>query len=290
MGNGASGVGRVGVLGLVGFDRITFRGVPDGIGLGGAALYFSAALSASGAAPLVVSRTGPMAARQVSRIADSLGWELELHALDREIEFRINYLTESERTIAVDGISAFESEPFDLPTHPVQWVHLCPLPTAVALQLAEEAARRFLPYSVTLISGYIPDRERLGDLIGRAEYVFLNASEAIEAAGARDLDHAVDVLRSIVAGSVVVTSEHSVLVAGADGKHRFTHEPRSLREPTGAGDAFAATFLMHARRGSELDSAVRAAHDCALITASGPSSTALIERAKRVVESDSPPF
>jgi sugar/nucleoside kinase (ribokinase family) len=128
-----------------------------------------------------------------------------------------------------------------------------------AIEVAREAGRKV---AFTLSDMFCVDRHREGfsRLIdtGRIDILFANQAEVEALAGVAHLESAVAAIAPKVETLVVTRSEDGALAA-RDGKRAdVSAEPiRELVDTTGAGDLFAAGFLLGTARGKSLEQSLR---------------------------------
>jgi sugar/nucleoside kinase (ribokinase family) len=128
-----------------------------------------------------------------------------------------------------------------------------------AIEVAREAGRKV---AFTLSDTFCVDRHREGfqELIdsGRIDILFANQAEIEALAGVAHLDSAVAAVKDKVETLVVTRSEDGALATSRGERADVPAEPiKQLVDTTGAGDLFAAGFLLGAARGKSLDQSLR---------------------------------
>lgn len=104
--------------------------------------------------------------------------------------------------------------------------------------------------------------ERLGRIYGRSDVLVLNREEAVQVSGGNydNLHELFDKLHGIGAKTVCITDGPDGAYA-SDGEHRFRMppypDPAPPVERTGAGDAFASTFVAALIKGNNLEGALQ---------------------------------
>ena len=134
-----------------------------------------------------------------------------------------------------------------------------------AIAVAREAARKV---AFTLSDTFCVDRHREGfnQLIdgGRIDILFANQAEIEALAGVAHLDSAVAAIAPKVETLVVTKSEHGALAVRGGERTEVAAEPiEKLVDTTGAGDLFAAGFLVGAARQKSLEGSLRLGAICA---------------------------
>jgi sugar/nucleoside kinase (ribokinase family) len=90
-------------------------------------------------------------------------------------------------------------------------------------------------------------------LMGEVDVLLANEIEALALTGAEDVDSAVQALEEHCPVVTVTRSERGAVVAGADGVHSVPAVPvAEVVDTTGAGDLYAAGFLLGLSRGMPL--------------------------------------
>jgi sugar/nucleoside kinase (ribokinase family) len=128
-----------------------------------------------------------------------------------------------------------------------------------AIEVAREAGRKV---AFTLSDTFCIERHRDGfnALIeaGRIDILFANEAEIQALAGVPHLDSAIDAVRAKVETLVVTRSEHGALATRGGERAEAGAEPvREVVDTTGAGDLFAAGFLVGAVRGLGLERSLK---------------------------------
>jgi sugar/nucleoside kinase (ribokinase family) len=128
-----------------------------------------------------------------------------------------------------------------------------------AIEIARDAGRKV---AFTLSDTFCVDRHRDGfnDLIdsGRIDILFANQAEIEALAGVPHLETAVAAFGGKVDTLVVTRSEDGALATRAGERADVPAEPiRALVDTTGAGDLFAAGFLLGTARGKSLEESLR---------------------------------
>jgi sugar/nucleoside kinase (ribokinase family) len=128
-----------------------------------------------------------------------------------------------------------------------------------AIEVAREAGRKV---AFTLSDTFCVDRHRDGfnALIdgGKVDILFANQAEIEALAGIAHLESAVDAVKDKVETLVVTRSEDGALATRRGERSDVPAEPiRKLVDTTGAGDLFAAGFLLGAARGKSLEQSLR---------------------------------
>jgi sugar/nucleoside kinase (ribokinase family) len=128
-----------------------------------------------------------------------------------------------------------------------------------AIELARQAKRKV---AFTLSDTFCVDRHRDGfmELIdnGRIDILFANQAEIEALAGVAHLDSAVAVVKDKVETLVVTRSEHGALATRGGERADVPAEPiDKLVDTTGAGDLFAAGFLLGTARRKSLEQSLR---------------------------------
>lgn len=85
-----------------------------------------------------------------------------------------------------------------------------------------------------------------------------NRAEALALSGAQTLEEAAEALASLVPVVCIKDGAQGCLVATRRGLLRVPTEPATVVDPTGAGDAFAAGFLLRWTQGARVEEAARA--------------------------------
>ena len=107
------------------------------------------------------------------------------------------------------------------------------------------------------ISRHRADFLRLVDQ-GRIDILFANEAEIVELAAADDFDAAIEAIAPKVAVLAVTRSEQGAVAVSRGERATVTAEPIArLVDTTGAGDLFAAGFLLGQARGYSLDTSLR---------------------------------
>ena len=128
-----------------------------------------------------------------------------------------------------------------------------------AIEVAREAGRKV---AFTLSDTFCVDRHRDGfnELIdgGRIDILFANQAEIEALAGIPHLESAVAAVKDKVETLVVTRSEDGALATRGGERADVPAAPISkLVDTTGAGDLFAAGFLLGAARGRSLEESLR---------------------------------
>ena len=128
-----------------------------------------------------------------------------------------------------------------------------------AIEIARDAGRKV---AFTLSDTFCVDRHRdsFNDLIdsGRIDILFANQAEIEALAGVPHLETAVAAVAGKVDTLVVTRSEDGALATRAGERADVPAEPiRALVDTTGAGDLFAAGFLLGTARGKTLEQSLR---------------------------------
>ncbi|HEX6071956.1 MAG TPA: adenosine kinase [Sphingomicrobium sp.] len=128
-----------------------------------------------------------------------------------------------------------------------------------AVEVARAAGRKV---ALTLSDTFCVDRHRDGfnALIdgGRIDILFANEAEILMLAGAAHLESAVELVAGKVQTLVVTRSEHGALATKLGERADVPAEPiKELVDTTGAGDLFAAGFLVGYTRGKNLENSLR---------------------------------
>ena len=128
-----------------------------------------------------------------------------------------------------------------------------------AIEVARQAGRKV---AFTLSDTFCVDRHRDGfnALLdeGRVDILFANQAEVEALAGVAHLETAVEAVRGKVETLVVTRSEHGALAARGDERADVTAERiEEVVDTTGAGDLFAAGFLVGYARGKSLETSLR---------------------------------
>ena len=134
-----------------------------------------------------------------------------------------------------------------------------------AIEVAREAGRKV---AFTLSDMFCVDRHRAGfnKLIeeGRIDILFANQTEIEALAGVANLESAVAAIAPKVATLVVTRSEDGALALSNGERADVTAEPiDELVDTTGAGDLFAAGFLLATARSQSLKNSLRLGAICA---------------------------
>ena len=134
-----------------------------------------------------------------------------------------------------------------------------------AIEVAREAKRKV---AFTLSDMFCVDRHRDGftQLLdgGRIDILFANQAEIEALAGVAHLDSAVAAIAPKVETLVVTRSEHGALATRDGERADVSAEPiEELIDTTGAGDLFAAGFLLGTARGQSLEHSLRLGAICA---------------------------
>ena len=103
-------------------------------------------------------------------------------------------------------------------------------------------------------------RRGLREALQGVDVLFPNRDEALALTGARRIDRAAHKLAQMVPLVLVKAGSKGCWLATPKGAERFPTSPAQVRDPTGAGDAFAAGFLSAWLGGGDLLNAVQAAH------------------------------
>ena len=127
-----------------------------------------------------------------------------------------------------------------------------------AIEVARGAGRKV---AFTLSDTFCIDRHRDGfnALIdgGRIDILFANEAEIQALAGVPHFESAVGAVKDKVATLVVTRSERGAVALAADERAEVAAEPADVVDTTGAGDLFAAGFLVGQARGQGLDASLR---------------------------------
>ena len=128
-----------------------------------------------------------------------------------------------------------------------------------AIEVAREAGRKV---AFTLSDTFCVDRHRDGfnRLLdeGRIDILFANQAEIEALAGVAHLESAVAAIKNKVETLVVTRSEHGALATRGEERADVRAEPiQKLVDTTGAGDLFAAGFLLGTARGMGLEQSLR---------------------------------
>jgi len=128
-----------------------------------------------------------------------------------------------------------------------------------AIEVAREAGRKV---AFTLSDTFCVDRHREGfnELLdsGRIDILFANQAEIEALAGIAHLESAVDAVKDKVEILVVTRSEEGALATRRGERADVPAEPiERLVDTTGAGDLFAAGFLLGIARGRSLEESLR---------------------------------
>jgi sugar/nucleoside kinase (ribokinase family) len=128
-----------------------------------------------------------------------------------------------------------------------------------AIEVAREAGRKV---AFTLSDTFCVDRHRDGfnRLLdeGRIDILFANQAEIEALAGVAHLESAVAAIKDKVETLVVTRSEHGALATRGEERADVRAEPiQKLVDTTGAGDLFAAGFLLGTARGMGLEQSLR---------------------------------
>ena len=144
-----------------------------------------------------------------------------------------------------------------------------PADPRAAMYKAMDAARDAgTKVAFTLSDSFVVDRHRT-DLMrlldeGRIDILFANQAEAEALAQVTDVESAVDALRGKVGTLVVTRHEHGALATRGDERADVPAERiKKLVDTTGAGDLFAAGFLLGEARGLGLERSLRLGAICA---------------------------
>ena len=134
-----------------------------------------------------------------------------------------------------------------------------------AIEVAREAGRKV---AFTLSDTFCVDRHRDGfnQLLdgGRIDILFANQAEIEALAGIAHLDSAVEAIAPKVETLVVTRSEEGALAVRGGERADVPAEPiKQLVDTTGAGDLFAAGFLLGTARGHGLKDSLRLGAICA---------------------------
>ncbi len=134
-----------------------------------------------------------------------------------------------------------------------------------AIEVAREAGRKV---AFTLSDTFCVDRHRDGfnQLLdgGRIDILFANQAEIEALAGVAHLDSAVAAIAPKVETLVVTRSEDGALAIRGSERADVPAEPiDALVDTTGAGDLFAAGFLLGTARGKSLEESLRLGAICA---------------------------
>lgn len=134
-----------------------------------------------------------------------------------------------------------------------------------AIEVAREAGRKV---AFTLSDTFCVDRHRDGfnQLLdsGRIDILFANQAEVEALAGVAHLESAVAAVASKVETLVVTRSEDGALAVRGSERADVPAEPiEKLVDTTGAGDLFAAGFLLGYARGKSLEESLRMGAICA---------------------------
>ena len=134
-----------------------------------------------------------------------------------------------------------------------------------AIEVAREAGRKV---AFTLSDTFCVDRHRDGfnQLIdgGRIDILFANQAEVEALAGVAHLESAVAAIAPKVGTLVVTRSEDGALAVRGGERADVPAEPiKGLVDTTGAGDLFAAGFLLGTARGKSLEQSLRLGAICA---------------------------
>src|SRR3954447_26182214 len=134
-----------------------------------------------------------------------------------------------------------------------------------AIEVAREAGRKV---AFTLSDTFCVDRHRDGfnQLLdgGRIDSLFANRAEVEALAGVAHLDSAVAAIAPNVETLVVTRSEDGALAVRGSERADVSAEPiEKLVDTTGAGDLFAAGFLLGTARGQSLGESLRLGAICA---------------------------
>lgn len=144
-----------------------------------------------------------------------------------------------------------------------------PADPRAAMYKAMDAARDAgTKVAFTLSDSFVVDRHRT-DLMrlldeGRIDILFANQAEAEALAQVPNVESAVDALRGKVGTLVVTRHEHGALATRGDERADVPAERiKKLVDTTGAGDLFAAGFLLGEARGLGLERSLRLGAICA---------------------------
>jgi sugar/nucleoside kinase (ribokinase family) len=135
-------------------------------------------------------------------------------------------------------------------------------PRYAMLRMAEVAREAGRKIALTLSDTFCVDRHRDGfnALIdgGRVDILFANEAEVLALAGVPHLETAVRAVSAKVEALVVTRSEHGALAIHSGDRAEVPAEPiGQLIDTTGAGDLFAAGFLVGYTRGKSLADSLR---------------------------------
>jgi sugar/nucleoside kinase (ribokinase family) len=178
--------------------------------------------------------------------------------------------TDGERTMITDRGANLRLRGTDVPfslldgvvmLHLTGYTLVSPGPRAVALALIEQARRRGIPFSVDPGSwAFLAGLER-GEFVrwtAGAAACFPNADEATVLTGESDPAEMAIRLGEHYGAVMVKLGADGVVLATGGGTQRFPARPATVRDTTGAGDAFCAGFLAAWLRGASAPDAVRA--------------------------------
>ena len=171
-----------------------------------------------------------------------------------------------ERTMFPDSGANAEITASDIVTHlgPDAHLHLSgytlmnPLTREAALEACDRARHVGTTLSLDPVSAG-PMRQNLAllrGLLAQLELVIANQDEAAVLTGEDDPDRALAVLRAIVPTAVIKLGWHGAIAADRDHLVRQPAPEVTVRDTTGAGDAFAAGFLPAWLDGAPLADAV----------------------------------
>ncbi len=135
-------------------------------------------------------------------------------------------------------------------------------PRAAMLQAIEIARGAGRKVAFTLSDSFCIQRHRDGfrQLIegGYLDILFANEAEIVELTGETDLDRAIDRVRGQVETLVVTRSAQGAIAVSGDARAEVPAEPvAKVVDTTGAGDLFAAGFLVGQARGMDLHQSLR---------------------------------
>jgi ribokinase len=240
-----------------------------GVYAGGMAANVACAAARLGLRAGIVSRIGDDAlGRFALDYFAELGVDARWVEVCDDIKTYVGAITiheDGEKSIVVaDGGALFPSPEGlrDVSFAGVRAVHIVPFDVQGALEAARRAKSSGCLLSVDLERTMVDGARALVDLVALTDILFCNHFTAVSLGGS--VDEGMSMLRAMGAGMVVMTAgDQGATLSFDDELTRLPAAPATVVDASGAGDCFAAGFLLATLRGDTRQDAARCAAEVA---------------------------
>ena len=271
---------RFGVTGEVSRDRLSQPGLPTWQGLGGCAVYLSLALGRLGAAVIFATLAGDDLEPDWLAPLHQAGVDLRLRQLAGPTA-RLELAYDPNGDIARLRFRAGVERHLDLSHLPpdfwsADWILVGTGPREYQAAVIRHAAQLGRSVALSTQREFDADWDSLATLLPHLAALFINSGEAVDLRGDA-LPAALAAMRAVNPHltCVLTCGQRGAFLLHQDWLHHVTACPGEIVSTTGAGDAFAAAWLLSFVRACHPQQALRVAAAAASLALRGPAHTTL---------------